>query len=728
MRIRDKLLFSTLVPVIAVFVAGISFSYVTSGKALEEQIAARAENMVKAYTWRLDGEISSLTVIAKGLAASVEAMRPTSVEQVNALIEKTLQSYPAAFGSTIAFAPDSFSKEQRLVAPYLYRGKEGLEFKDLSDESYNYPKWEWFTIPEESGKPRWSEPYIDVGGGDLPMTTYSQPFFRDGRFWGVATIDVALEELTDEIEKIKVATSGRAFLISKEGRFLTVPDEDWNLKRTILDAAKELASDDFARLGKKMMAGESGYIPMVNPLTKQPVWIAYGPIRETGWSLGIEFPERELLAEIVRLHRNILFIAIAGIIAVTTLILLVSSRIARPVKRLAESSRRIADGDLSVPPPGADADDELGVLARAFRDMEGSLSGMLSKLKQERWMFEACFSQMSDGIVIFDPNWKVLQFNRAAENLLALPSPGPFWEHVQAHFDASVPIEKVTDISSIEHAAFELNRRESDHAGELYLIAILIPIQDEEGRTAQIAMSLRDITEDRAEEGSKRDFLALISHKLNTPVTVLKSNISLMKDGLLGEMSDKQKRQMEAMSKQVAKLAAVIEELVGFVTIENENLSAAKEEIDLPAFLGEIAASVKDSYSEKEPEVRISVDAGASPIPFNRQYMELISRQLMDNGLKFNMSKPAIAEVRCARVGDRIVMEFSDNGIGIPPEYRDRIFDKFFQIEKYFTGNVEGIGLGLSYVKKIVDHFGGSIEVRSTPGQGSSFIVRLPIA
>ncbi|MFA4975013.1 MAG: HAMP domain-containing sensor histidine kinase, partial [bacterium] len=58
---------------------------------------------------------------------------------------------------------------------------------------------------------------------------------------------------------------------------------------------------------------------------------------------------------------------------------------------------------------------------------------------------------------------------------------------------------------------------------------------------------------------------------------------------------------------------------------------------------------------------------------------------------------------------------------------RDRIFDKFFQIEKYFTGNVEGIGLGLSYVKKIVDHFGGSIEVRSTPGQGSSFIVRLPI-
>ena len=74
---------------------------------------------------------------------------------------------------------------------------------------------------------------------------------------------------------------------------------------------------------------------------------------------------------------------------------------------------------------------------------------------------------------------------------------------------------------------------------------------------------------------------------------------------------------------------------------------------------------------------------------------------------------------------DKTVISVADNGVGIPPEFLDKIFDKFYQIEKYFTGNVEGVGLGLTYVSQIVTHFGGSVEIQSKPGSGSTFVVRI---
>jgi signal transduction histidine kinase len=727
MKIREKLLLSVLSAVLAVLAAISWFSYASSKQALVREIERHADSMLKAYAWQLDSEIASLPIMTHGMAVAIASLYPTNADYIKELIRISLDINPNAYGSTIAFAPGTFSAQHPLFAPYYYRSDGELLYKDLANASYNYPAWDWYKKPVESGKPGWSEPYVDVGGGDIAMTTYSLPFDRNGKLLGVATVDIALASLTDNIEKIVVGQTGRAFLLSKNGTFLTLGSETVNLKKTIFDIADE--HPDIARevrqLGQDMTAGRSGFIAMKDPLGGKDAWVVYGPIPTTGWSLGIIFPEQELLGELASLRRNMIITSGAGLAFLIVLIVLISSRISKPIRALADCAAGIAEGDLSREAVGTDSADEVGALARSFRDMQLSLVDTLNKLHEEKEMFSAAFSQMSDGLVILSPHWDALQFNRAAERLLMLPAESTMLDHLLAHFDSSLPVDALSNALT-KTVVFNLSRRENETLGPLALSAIITPIVVEGGELKELVMSVRDVTAEKAEDTSKANFLSLISHKLRTPVALLKSGVALLKDGLLGAMNDKQARQVDSMNNQISKLQSLIEGLIGYSAIEGIPLDSARENVELGIFWQGLAKEAAKLYLEKNAKLSMDLPGDIGAINFNRQYLGMIFAQLVDNALKFNLSDPAEVHIACVKHGSEIVTAIRDNGIGIPPEYLDRIFEKFFQIEKYFTGNVEGMGLGLSYVKTIVEHFGGRIEVQSKPGEGSTFTVTLP--
>lgn len=727
MKIRNKLLLLIIVPFVVIF-AGI-FLYIQrdSHKVLYGQISARADSMLKAYSWHLDSDIVALENMTKGIAVAVEGLRPASDEELQALIKKSLENTPKAYGSTIAFEPNQFSIERRLVAPYYYKVKDDLKFMDLGATSYNYPAWEWYSESKQTGKPRWSPPYFDEGGGGVPMVTYSVPFFRDGKFWGVATADVALESLTGDIEKIKVGDEGFAFLINKDGKFISMREGKWSKDQTLFSIAYQQRNNELSDLAKKMVSGDSGFVSMMNPLIHKQSWFIYGPIPSTGWILCIVFPEKEMLAELLTLHRNITIAAVLGILIMTAIVFFISAEIARPIGRLSESARKISEGDFSAEIEVVKAKDEVGVLARAFREMKDSLAKTLGSLKEEKEMFGTCFSKMSDGIVILQPDFKVLKFNETAARFLMLPAKGDYLEHIKADFDSSTPFERIMEGAKLKPQVFELSRRKSEQMGELHLLTFVTPILDAAKGTRLMVMSIRDMTKEETEERSKRNFLSVISHKLKTPVTVLRSSISIVEDGLLGELTDKQKRHIASMSGQISKLDGLIEELIGFVTIEQAELDTSKEEIALKDFLENVSSEIKAPFVEKHPDVEINIDAQVDKFNFNKNYLKLVVGQLIENGLKFNLSDPARISVNVSKQGDEFTVKITDNGVGIPPEYQDKIFNKFYQIEKYFTGNIEGVGLGLTYVKRIVEHFGGSVLVQSKPGEGSTFTVSLPL-
>ena len=725
MKIRTKLLASIITPTVAVLIALALISYTLSRRAIVSEIQQRAEFMLKSVSYSIYNSISGLEDVAKSMSIAIESFEPTSEESVQKLIHESIEMEKIIFGSTIAFEPGAFPGRPGQFAPYYHRSSEGLNYVDLASPSYNYPGRDWYRITVDTKKPYWTEPYIDVGGGDVAMVTYAHPVFRDSSVRGVATIDISLEGLTGGISDIKIGESGFGFITSRMGTFLTVRDKAWNSAKTVLSVADELSSPEFRTLGSRMISGETGFISMRNPLDNRQAWFAFGPIESTGWSLCLVFPEEEMLDELAILNHSMIAISAAGIAVLILLIFLIASRITRPIGALADAAKRLATGDFSFPPPGGAGKDEIGLLSRTFSEMANSLSATLARLRSEKELFSASFTQMSDGLAILGSDMVPIKFNRSAERLLSLPADGSMVEHLLSHFDCSPPIDRLADFSK-GPPAFELTRRATDSAGALYLVMVATPVRGRDGEVDNIVMAIRDVTELKADELSKRDFLSTISHKLRTPVAVLQSSIFLIKDRMLGELNEKQQKHSDAMADQIAKLAALIERLIGFVTLEGQALSTAKERIELEPYISGIVEECSKLHPERHAKVAIEVAADAKEIDFNRDHLRIIICELLQNAIKFNAGEAPAVAFRITREGNWITLAVEDNGVGIPPELHEKIYEKFFQAERYFTGNVEGVGLGLSFVKKIVDFVGGSIELRSEPGKGSTFKIRVP--
>ncbi|MFH1874381.1 MAG: ATP-binding protein [Pseudomonadota bacterium] len=722
MKIRHKLLLSVLLSTLSVFLIIIILTYYSSRQLLLQEIENKTQNLVEANAYQLNGQFQVIQDVAEGLALSIQSGLGLSETTIDELIKTYLKSRTNAAGASVAFLPNSFSGKD-YFAPTYYRNNDQLVYVDLGKGKENYAAQPWYKVPLRAKEPYLSEPFFSTIHEEM-VITYAYPFWKNQKIWGVAAVDIYVTKIVEALDDISEKYGATAFLLSNNGKILSAHEEDWQFKLSIFEVAAELKSPKLAELGRKMLAGESGFESFVNPVTKGKSWFAYQPISSMGWSLVIAYPQKQVFADLAVLNIKTIIIALVGLATISFSIYLISIKITEPLRELADGVRKIAGGDFSSRLNEVSTRDEVGILTRAFNEMTQFLRTTLSRLHEEKETLRVAFSQMSDGLVILNIKGELLQSNNVAQRLLSLPNTLPFEEHLQNHFRSSLPWNKII-IAEPSQKKFVLSRKESESLGPLHLGCIISPILDEAGQLKEFIFSLRDITAQETEELSKRNFLSLISHKLFTPLTVLKGKLMLLKDGLLGELTPKQTENINDMVGQTSKLKDLIDKLVNFVTMEGAALDMTREEIDFHKFVSEVAEEQKTSFLAKEPQIYINIPAQIEKIYFNRNYLRIIIGELINNGLKFNLKKPALVRIDCSRDDDYLVIKVTDNGVGIPPEFTEHIFDKFYQVERYYTGNVEGVGLGLVHVRKLVEYFGGKIMVSSDPGQGSIFVIKL---
>ncbi|MDI6809650.1 MAG: HAMP domain-containing sensor histidine kinase [Candidatus Eisenbacteria bacterium] len=172
-------------------------------------------------------------------------------------------------------------------------------------------------------------------------------------------------------------------------------------------------------------------------------------------------------------------------------------------------------------------------------------------------------------------------------------------------------------------------------------------------------------------------------------------------------------------------LVNLVETLLSFTTINAEELNLSKETIDLESYLPLLIDPM--IKSEKDRKIELSVDCQRGiKLDINRVYFDLIIRNLIENANKFNDKEVIKIVLTVNQLPGVIEISVSDNGPGIPPEEKEKIFEKFYQVEKYFVGQVDGLGLGLALAKRLVNAYGGQIQVKSELGKGSTFSFTLP--
>jgi sigma-B regulation protein RsbU (phosphoserine phosphatase) len=218
------------------------------------------------------------------------------------------------------------------------------------------------------------------------MTSYCVPVFRtqEGKrtFLAVVTADVSLESLNEVMQQVQPVKGSYAFLVSKQGAFLTRPGQNPRLDRLQQLPALAPGSTALERAVRDILSAREGFVALERFLDEKPVWLYHVPLAGPGWSMVVVIPEKEIYSEIKTLTRYTLEIAVAGLALLSLVIILISARISRPLRALTESARQVAQGNLEVELPAITANDEIGVLTRSFDEMKTALKEYIGNLER----------------------------------------------------------------------------------------------------------------------------------------------------------------------------------------------------------------------------------------------------------------------------------------------------------------------------------------------------------
>ncbi len=288
----------------------IQFYY--SQKSIRTEANRRAESQLEATNNRI------LDIINQAEAAVRNSVwitqwtleHPDSMYRVS---QRLVEDNPVVVGSTVALVP-GYDKTRPLFSPYVYSNEAGeLIFRSLATEEYDYPSQEWFTRPLELGQGYWSEPYVDDGGGDMLMTTFSVPIYdRKGRAAAVLTADVSLEWLSSLVADVKVYPKAFSLMLSRSGLIMVSPVETLAMKRTLKDFISTL--DDttgLADLSDILLSGESGNILV--DYKGSTSYVYFSPVPRTGWSMSIVIPENEVYGGLRKMGTIVLVMQLLGL-------------------------------------------------------------------------------------------------------------------------------------------------------------------------------------------------------------------------------------------------------------------------------------------------------------------------------------------------------------------------------------------------------------------------------
>ncbi len=265
------------------------------------------------------------------------------------------------------------------------------------------------------------------------------------------------------------------------------------------------------------------------------------------------------------------------------------------------------------------------------------------------------------------------------------------------------------------------------------------PVLDGSGRVRFIEGTMRDVTVRRlvrrlrdrivdrmSGEASRRQLLANVSHELRTPLVSINGYAELLLTEALGPLTSKQRTALEVLESNGQRLSELIERLLLFREVEEGRLELRRTLFDLRLEVGQAVARKGDAIAHKQ--LRVTVDLGEEPalVRGDAERLREVFLALLDNAVKFSDSGGAI-EVTLRRLATVVEVTVRDHGIGIPPDQRQRVFERFYQVDASPTRRFSGAGLGLALARDLVTRHGGVVSVDEALGNGTRFSVRLPL-
>ena len=435
--------------------------------------------------------------------------------------------------------------------------------------------------------------------------------------------------------------------------------------------------------------------------------------------LAVDLDEVE--AAVSNLRRQLLVAGALGLAAALALSFGLSAYVVRPLQEMRAALGSIAGGDLDQRVP-VRTHDEVGDIARALNAMADELRARIAEIRAEQDRLAAVVASMVEGVLVLDTDARVVLANPRARELLAIYE----------------PVEGRKTIEVIRHPGIDEALRAAAEAGEPVVREVEVTLRGERPRTLLLhavrfpttghpmgtVAVFHDVTELRHLENVRRDFVANASHELQTPLTAIRG---FAETALTSTLSpDEARSQIEVILRNAERLENLIRDMLELSRIESRRLPLQPCELDVERLASAVLRDMEPRMQERRLDVSLTADA-AVPAWADRRALEQVLTNLLDNAAKYTDPGGRVAVEISARP-DAVRVAVADTGMGISPEDRERIFERFYRVDKARSLSLGGTGLGLSIVKHLVQAMGGDVFVESEPGRGSTFRFTLPRA
>jgi two-component system phosphate regulon sensor histidine kinase PhoR len=348
-----------------------------------------------------------------------------------------------------------------------------------------------------------------------------------------------------------------------------------------------------------------------------------------------------------------------------------------------------------------------------------SFGQVLTQASQDKVQLLTIISSMSEGLIAIDHQQRILLVNRAATQLMNLEvgelKGRPLWE--------VMPLDEVLKgVSDVFLTGQDRKFRIGPIDGRHLEITIcrLPPMQ------GGVTILAYDVTEATQYQELRKEFVANVSHELRTPLTVIKGFIETLLDGAVDDR-ERATQYLKTVGRHTEQLTNLVNDLLDLSRLDSAAPLAKTEPVDVNAAARKVAELMLPAAQKKRQTLHVQLGEPLPQIMGDADDLHRALFNLVDNAVKYTREGGEV-RLSTATANGEVTIEIDDNGIGIPQEDLPRIFERFYRVDRSRSREMGGTGLGLSIVKHVVQSHGGSIEVESTPGLGTHFKIRLPMA
>lgn len=721
----------------------------------------------------LKGEVEA-TQEKLGYVTQVEAVQGLNTTECNTKLKEIITTFGHNLGNLGRVHPNGkfyCSVNKQLIG--IQASTLGSYIPDILNDPQHKP------VMSRMIKPAGSDSYL--------LAVHVPVYSKDGTFAGTLGGAISVNRLAENyLNDVRIGDSGFVSVSDDNGDIIYNPRADLVGKNRYSDEVKSLVRNstfnnafEEARAGKSSevfytLGGERRYA-VVSSVEVMPGrrWIISSviPVSEVDKSLE-NLNVLKTVQDVRKIQGVVLLVCVAIIGA------FLRYRIFKPIRHLDEITNRIQQGDLTARSK-YQHNDELGRLGQSFNVMldrlrhynqslqdevvtktsqvekvleqtqeqnqllENTKLAVLNILEDlneekanveaEKAKDEAILSSIGDGVFAIDNDDKIILFNKSAEKLTGYKAKEVIGQRYEKYLRFKIEGSGEAQSEFIKNALNGSTNKMPDNTVVVRKNGTVLPVEDSAAPIRDSANNIigaiivfRDVTEERALDEAKEEFVSIASHELRTPATAVKNFIGLLREGYAGDMTAEQKQYVELAYESNERELEIITSLLYVARSDAGRIVLSKQKIHPKELLDSVLSEQGESIKQRKQTLQKDYIADKLSVEVDHDYMRMALTNIVSNASKYTKTGGKVM-VSVSATDKEVHIGITDTGVGIAANDKEKLFKKFSRIDNELSTVVGGNGLGLYLTKQVVDLHGGNIDVQSKPGKGTTFTVTLPL-